>query len=180
MMSVFSIEGAGRQASKNRFQLGPDTARSLGLAVGTAEEEASSPADERTHLEKSAHAAARYLKRLHHAFGNQWGLALSAYNAGADRLTHLIVHYFKNARAVRTGHGPYFAQEYLERLGVNSATLYEKERACLMARDTKRDKKIRFALRPLWYPFAAEALGAHGWRLLEKQQKEKIVARKER
>lgn len=161
MLSVFSIEGAGRQTSKNRFQLGPDTGRSLGLLVDDDK-------DERQHLEKSAHAAARYLKTLYGQFGNQWGLALSAYNAGASGLAHLIIHYFKDAHYVSSGHGPRFAREDLECLGINSATLYEKERSRLM----KQDKKTRFELRALWYPFAAEALSQHGWKLLEEQEKQ--------
>ena len=163
MLSVFSIEGAGRQTSKNRFQLGPDTARSLGLAV-------TDDKDERGHFEKSAHAAARYLKTLYGGFGNQWGLALSAYNAGASGLAHLITRYFKDAHYTSSGHGPRFAKEDLARLGINSATLYEKESAWLMT----QNKKKRFELRALWYPFAAEALSQHGWRLLEEQQKNEI------
>lgn len=169
MLSVFSIEGAGRQTSKNRFQLGPDTARSLGLLVDDNK-------DERQHLEKSAHAAARYLKTLYGCFGSQWGLALSAYNAGASGLARLITHYFKDAHYASSGHGPRFAKKDLECLGINSATLYEKERSRLMT----GDKKTRFDLRALWYPFAAEALSRHGWKLLKKQQTKdsgKFIAR---
>lgn len=47
------------------------------------------PVDERLVPEKSAHAAARYLKVLHKQF-NSWPLALAAYNAGEGRVSRLL------------------------------------------------------------------------------------------
>lgn len=64
------------------WQLMPETAKELGLTV-------TKQRDDRTDLNKSTHAAARFLSMLHEQL-DDWLLVVAAYNGGPARLDNII------------------------------------------------------------------------------------------
>ena len=76
--SRFTKNVTSPKGASGYWQFMPATARAFGLRVNEE-------VDERQHLVKSTHAAAKYLKALHREFGN-WALVAAAYNIGSGNL----------------------------------------------------------------------------------------------
>lgn len=79
--SSFNPAARSPAGAKGLFQFTADTAKAQGLGTFLP--------DERTEVDKSAHAAARLLRALHGRFGS-WPLAFAAYNAGEGRVGRLL------------------------------------------------------------------------------------------
>lgn len=107
------------------FQLMPATAKRFGLTVGWLR-------DDRKNADKSATAAATYLKLLHGQF-KDWRLALAAYNCGEGRLADLMKkHKAKTFDAVAR-FLPAETQMYVPKV---EATLLKREGAALQRLQT--------------------------------------------
>ena len=122
--SSFDARARSPAGAAGMFQLMPVTARSLDLSVGLFR-------DERLDAEKSARAAARYLRRLHARFGD-WRLVLAAYNAGETRVAALLKKYKATSYDAIAAQLPTETQMYVPKM---EATLRRREGLAL--RDLK-------------------------------------------
>ena len=105
-----SLNPAARSpvGAKGLFQFMPDTAKAMGLSTLLP--------DERTDPEKSARAAARYLRALHVRFG-EWPLAFAAYNAGEGRVARLLAARGGKTFADIAGAVPAETRMYVPKVG---------------------------------------------------------------
>lgn len=113
--SSFDPSARSPAGAVGMFQLMPATARSLGLATA--------PRDERLDPEKSAQAAAKYLRYLHGRF-NDWRLALAAYNCGESRVNNLLTRHKTRSYSAIATRLPAETQMYIPKI---EATLHKRE-----------------------------------------------------
>jgi len=105
--SAMNPRARSRSGALGLFQLMPATARRFGMRTGVS--------DERLSPEKSARAAARYLKQLHHEFGS-WPLAIAAYNAGEGCVQNALRSVGVTSFGRVSGHLPLQTQSYVPRV----------------------------------------------------------------
>jgi membrane-bound lytic murein transglycosylase D len=117
--SSFDPNARSPAGAVGMFQLMPATARSLGLSL--------SPRDERLDPDKSARAAAKYLRHLYGRFG-EWRLALAAYNAGETRVNNLLTRHNTRNYSVIALRLPAETQMYVPKI---EATLRKREALAL-------------------------------------------------
>ena len=89
------------------FQFMATTARAQGLSLA--------PRDDRLDPDKSARAAAKYLRYLYGRFGD-WRLALAAYNAGETRVHNLLTRYKTRSYSVISTRLPAETQMYVPKV----------------------------------------------------------------
>jgi membrane-bound lytic murein transglycosylase D len=117
--SSFNPRARSPVGAAGMFQLMPATARELGLSTWLP--------DERLNPEKSAGAAARYLRRLHDRLGD-WRLAFAAYNAGEGRVAELLKKQDVKTFDAIAGRLPAETQMYVPKI---EATLRRREGVAL-------------------------------------------------
>lgn len=105
--SSFDPEARSPVGALGLYQFMPATAERFGLSLR--------PEDERLVPERSATAAARYLKFLHKKFGD-WPLALAAYNAGEGRVGKLLARHKADSFEAIAEHLPSETRMYVPKV----------------------------------------------------------------
>jgi len=82
LRSKYDLYARGSHGELGMWQLRPATARRFGIEVNARR-------DERSHVDESTRAAARYLAFLFARY-NDWPLSLAAYNAGEGRVDRAL------------------------------------------------------------------------------------------
>ena len=117
--SGFDARARSPAGAVGMFQLMPATAKNLGLSLF--------PFDQRKQPEPAAHAAAKYLRRLHEQFGD-WRLAVAAYNSGEGTVQRLLKRYDATSYERIATHLPAETQMYVPKV---EATIQHREGAAL-------------------------------------------------
>ena len=125
--SSFNASARSPAGAAGMFQLTPQVARDEKLSLW--------PWDERYQPEKSARAAARYLRALHEHYGD-WELALAAYNAGEKRVDKLL-----KQQSSRT------FESIARRLPAETQMYVPKVEATLRKREGKDLSKLKLPMR---------------------------------
>jgi membrane-bound lytic murein transglycosylase D len=124
--SSFQPRARSPAGAAGMFQLMPATARTEHLSLW--------PFDERYQPEKSAHAAARYLRELHNHYGD-WPLALAAYDVGEGRVDKLLKKHKANSFDAIAKWLPAETQMYVPKV---EATIRQREGLALADLKTPR------------------------------------------
>jgi membrane-bound lytic murein transglycosylase D len=113
--SSFDPRARSPAGAAGLFQLTPDTAKRFGLRVRLF--------DQRLNAEKSAEAAAKYLRYLHGHF-KDWHLAVAAYNAGEGTVQNILKKRKAHTFDAIATHLPAETQLYVPKV---EATLLHRE-----------------------------------------------------
>ena len=117
--SGFNARARSPAGALGLFQLMPATAKGLGLSLF--------PFDQRQQPAPAAHAAAKYLRKLHGQFGD-WRLAVAAYNCGEGTVQRLLKRFDTKSFARIAPHLPAETQMYVPKV---EATIQHREGAAL-------------------------------------------------
>jgi membrane-bound lytic murein transglycosylase D len=152
--SGFNPAARSRVGAVGLFQLMPDTAEELGLTINLIE-------DERCDPDKSARAAARYLRSLRRQF-EDWQLAIAAYNAGPGRVAYLLGKLETNSFAAIAHRLPEETQEYVAKV---EATVWIREGVELrdLPAGPTRDGSARLPFTGPRGSGSSPPPGGHGW-----------------
>jgi len=134
--STFDPDAKSPVGARGLFQFMPATAERFGLSLN--------PRDQRRDPEKSAEAAAEYLKFLHGRF-DSWPLALAAYNAGEGRVGKLLKQHNATSFEGIADHLPAETRMYVPKI---SAVIKVREGVELRSLDSAQTYQFPMSLFP--------------------------------